>query len=166
MRIRIPAIVLSLFGALAAGAAAPPTLDAKGPAALSTFLTEAVSRGDVRGVVVLVAAPDRVLYHEAFGKLNVAQGVDMRKDAIFRIASMTKPVTSAAVMMLVEEGKLGLDDPVSKYLGALKSPQVISRLDLAAGTYETRPASRAITIRQLLTHTSGIGYSWSDPAWP
>jgi CubicO group peptidase (beta-lactamase class C family) len=131
--------------------------------ALSSFLAEAVSRGEVPGVVVLVVAPNRVLYHEAFGKMNVAQGVGMRKDAIFRIASMTKPVTSVAVMILVEEGKLGLDNEVSKVLPAFKSPRVISRLDLAAGTYETRPATRTITIRQLLTHTSGIGYSWSDP---
>jgi CubicO group peptidase (beta-lactamase class C family) len=87
----------------------------------------------------------------------------MQKDAIFNIASMTKAVTSVGVMMLVEQGKLGLDDEVSKYLPAFKSPKVLSKVDLAAGTYETRPATRPITIRQLLTHTSGIGYSWSDP---
>ncbi len=130
---------------------------------LSSFLSDAVSHGDVPGVVVLVTTPDRVIYHEAFGKMNVAQGVEMRKDAIFRIASMTKALTSAGVMMLVEEGRLGLDDEVGKYLPAFRDKQVISRLDLAAGTYETRPARHAITIRQLLTHTSGIGYSWSDP---
>jgi CubicO group peptidase (beta-lactamase class C family) len=141
----------------------PPPFDAKGRDALSSFLAEAVSRGEVPGVVVLVVAPDLVLYHEAFGRMNVAQGVDMRKDGIFRIASMTKPVTSVAVMMLVDEGKLGLNDEVSRYLPAFKGPQVVSRLDPAAGTYETRPATRSITIRQLLTHTSGIGYSWSDP---
>ena len=87
----------------------------------------------------------------------------MQKDTIFSIASMTKAVTSIGVMMLVEQGKLGLDDEVSKYLPAFKSPKVFSKVDLAAGTYETRPATRPITIRQLLTHTSGIGYSWSDP---
>ncbi len=130
---------------------------------LSSFLSDAVSHGDVPGVVVLVTTPDRVIYHEAFGKMNVAQSVEMRKDAIFRIASMTKALTSAGVMMLVEEGRLGLDDEVGKYLPAFRDKQVISRLDLAAGTYETRPARHAMTIRQLLTHTSGIGYSWSDP---
>lgn len=137
---------------------APPTT-----IVLSSFLSDAVSHGDVPGVVVLVTTPDRVIYHEAFGKMNVAQGVEMRKDAIFRIASMTKALTSACVMMLVEEGRLGLDDEVGKYLPAFRDKQVISRLDLAAGTYETRPARHAMTIRQLLTHTSGIGYSWSDP---
>ncbi len=145
------------------GSETAPSLDVQGARELSGFLTKIVNRGDVPGVVVLVTAPDRVLYHEAFGKMNVAQGLEMRKDAIFRIASMTKPITSAAVMMLVEEGKLQLEDEVSKYLPAFKSPRVISRLDLTAVTYETRPATRAITIRQLLTHTSGIGYSWSDP---
>ncbi len=143
--------------------APPPTLDAKGAVALSTFLAETVKRGDAPGVVVLVVSPDRVLYHEAFGKMDAAHRVAMRKDAIFRIASMTKALTSTAVMMLVEEGRLGLDDDVSKYLPAFKSPQVVSRLDLTAGTYETRPAARPITIRHLLTHTSGIGYLWSDP---
>jgi len=151
-----------IIAALPAGAERP-ALDAEGSSALSRFLTQAVSRGDVPGVVVLVTAPDRVLYHEAFGKMNLAQRVDMRKDAIFRIASMTKAITSVGVMILVEEGQVGLDDEVSKYLPQFKNPQVMSRLDLPAGTYETRPATRPITIRQLFTHTSGIGYSWSDP---
>ena len=162
MRFLVPVFVLC-FVAAGPAASSGPSLDAQGAGALTRFLAEAVSRDDVPGVVVLVAAPDRVLYHEAFGKMSVAQGVEMRKDAIFRIASMTKPATSVAVMMLVEQGKLGLDDELSKYLPAFKSPQVISRLDLSAGTFETRPATRPITIRQLLTHTSGIGYSWSDP---
>jgi methyl acetate hydrolase len=144
-------------------AAAPPTLDTQGSAAIGTFLKGAIARGDVPGVVVLVTGPDRVLYHEAYGKMNTAKGVEMQKDAIFNIASMTKAVTSVGTMMLVEEGKLALDDDVSKYLPAFKSPKVISKVDVAAGTYETRPATKAITIRQLLTHTSGIGYSWSDP---
>ncbi len=155
--------ILGAIAVLPAGAASAPALDANGASALSSFLAETVNRGDVPGVVVLVTAPDRVLYHEAFGKMNVAQAVEMRKDAIFRIASMTKAITSVAAMMLVEEGKLHLEDHVSKYLPEFQSRQVIRRLDLSAGTYETRPATRPITIRQLLTHTSGIGYSWSDP---
>jgi methyl acetate hydrolase len=156
-------LIALLFVVVTLPAAAPPALDAHGTAAIGAFLEGAIARGDVPGVVVLVTAPDRVLYHEAFGKMNMAKGVDMQKDTIFNIASMTKALTSTAVMMLVEEGKLSLDDEVSKYLPAFKSPKVISKVDLAAGTYETRPATRPITIRQLLTHTSGIGYSWSDP---
>jgi CubicO group peptidase (beta-lactamase class C family) len=163
MQLPMALLVLCFRAAVSIRAAARPSLDAQGPGALSSFLAERVSRGDVPGVVVLVAAPDRVLYHGGFGRMNEARGAEMRKDAIFRIASMTKPVTSVAVMMLVEQGKLGLDDEVSKYLPALGRMQVITRLDLKTGTFETRPAARPITIRQLLTHTSGIGYAWSDP---
>jgi CubicO group peptidase (beta-lactamase class C family) len=160
---RFVAVSALLLLAVTVPAAAPPALDSKGASAIGAFLQSAIARGDVPGVVVLVSAPDRVLYHEAFGKMNTAQGIEMKKDTIFNIASMTKAVTSAGVMMLIDEGKLSLDDEVSKYLPEFKSPKVISKVDVPAGTYETRPASRPITIRQLLTHTSGIGYSWSDP---
>jgi methyl acetate hydrolase len=156
-------LIALLFVAGTLPAAAPPALDASGSAAISSFLKGAVARGDVPGVVVLVTAPDRALYHEAFGKMSLAKGTEMQKDTIFNIASMTKALTSTGVMILVEEGNLSLDDEVSKYLPAFTSPKVISKVDLAAGTYDTRPAVKPITIRQLLTHTSGIGYSWSDP---
>jgi len=107
-------------------AAAPPALSTQGGAAIGTFLKTATDRGDVPGVVVLITGPDRVLYHEAFGKMSIGKGLDMKKDTIFNIASMTKAVTSVGVMMLVDEGKLGLDDEVSKYLPAFKSPKVLS----------------------------------------
>src|SRR5687768_15824203 len=83
------------------------------------------------------------------------QGTPMAKDTIFNMASMTKPVTSIAIMMLVEEGKLKLDDEVAKYLPKYKNAVVISKFNPADGSFETRPAKRAITIRHLLTHTSG-----------
>ena len=84
-------------------------------------------------------------------------------DAIFNIASMTKPVTSVAVMMLLEQGKLSLEDPVSKFLSGFDHLQVITKFNEADGTYETRPAKRVMTLRTLLTHTSGIGYGFSSP---
>jgi CubicO group peptidase (beta-lactamase class C family) len=87
----------------------------------------------------------------------------MAKDTIFNMASMTKPVTSVAIMMLVDEGKLRLDDEVAKYLPKYKNPLVISKFNDADGSYETRPAKRPITIRHLLTHTSGIGYGFASP---
>jgi len=155
----VPVVVLLM---VSMKAVPPPSLTSEGSSALSTFFADAVARGDVPGVVALVVDRDKVLYHEAFGKMNVAKNVPMAKDTIFRIASMTKAVTSVGVMQLVEEEKVGLDDEVSKYLPRLKSPQVFSKVDEQAGTYLTRPAKRPITIRQLLTHTSGIGYSWSD----
>ena len=156
-------LFLYLLTVLPGLAAARPDFDARGAEAIARFLNEEISRGEVPGVIVLITAPDRTLCHVACGKMNSAQGVEMRKDAIFRIASMTKALTSTAVMMLVEEKKLALEDELSKYLPAFRSPQVIRRLDLTAETWETRPATQPITIRQLLTHTSGIGYSWSDP---
>jgi CubicO group peptidase (beta-lactamase class C family) len=87
----------------------------------------------------------------------------MTKDTIFNMASMTKPVTSVAIMMLVDQGKLKLDDDVAKYLPKYKDPVVISKFNDADVSYETRPAKSPITIRHLLTHTSGIGYGFSSP---
>ena len=154
----VPLVALLLVGVKAA----PLLLTSAGSTAVSTFLADAVSRGDVPGVVALVVDRDKVLYHEAFGKMNAAKNVPMAKDTIFRIASMTKAVTSVGVMQLVEQGKVGLDDDVAKFLPRLKAPQVFGKVDEKAGTYDTHPAKKSITIRQLLTHTSGIGYSWSD----
>lgn len=141
-----------------------PVIPSQGAAALSGFLQETVTRGDVPGVVVMVVGPDAVLYHEAFGKLNAARNVNMSRDAIFRIASMTKAITSVAALMLVDDGKLKLDDRVDTYLPAFRERQVFTAVDQAAGTYGTRPATKPITIRHLMTHTSGIGYAWSQPA--
>jgi len=131
--------------------------------ALSTFLQGATSRGDVPGVVVAVVDKDALLYHEAFGVSSKAVSRPMTKDTIFSIASMTKPITSAAIMMLVDEGKLALDDDVARYLPKYKDPVVISRFDESDGTFQVRPAKRPITIRHLLTHTSGIGYGFASP---
>ena len=156
------AIVAVLALMVGVKAVPPLTFTNEGSSALSTFLGDAVARGDVPGIVAIVVDRDKVLYHQAFGKQNVAKNVPMAKDTIFRIASMTKAVTSVGVMQLVEQGKLGLDDDVSKYLPRLKNPQVFSKVDEKAGTYLTQPAKRPITIRELLTHTSGVGYSWSD----
>src|SRR5688500_709912 len=134
-----------------------------GAAALSTFLRSATDRGDVPGVVVAVVSKDGTLYHEAFGVSSTVRKTPMTKDTIFNMASMTKPVTSAAIMMLVDEGKLKLDDDVAKYLPKYRDPVVISKFNDADASYETRPAKRPITIRHLLTHTSGIGYTFSNP---
>jgi methyl acetate hydrolase len=142
--------------------AAAPSIPAQGTSALSKFLTDATGRGDVPGVVVTVVNRDGVLYHDAFGKSSTLRNAPMAKDMIFNIASMTKAVTSVAIMMLVDEGKLKLDDDVAKYLPKYKDPLVISKFNSADGSYETRPAKRPITIRHLLTHTSGIGYGFAS----
>jgi CubicO group peptidase (beta-lactamase class C family) len=138
---------------------AAPSLPQQGAAAISTFLKTVTDRGDVPGVVMVVVGKDGVLYHEAFGKSRTISNTPMAKDTIFNMASMTKPVTSVAIMMLVDEGKLTLDDDVAKYLPKYKNPLVISQFNETDATYETRPARRPITIRHLLTHTSGLGYA-------
>jgi methyl acetate hydrolase len=143
--------------------AAPPTLQQQGTAAISEVLKAATDRGDVPGVVVAVVNKDGVLYNEAFGKRSTLNSAPMTKDTIFNMASMTKPVTSVAIMMLVDEGKLTLDDEVATYLPKWKNPLVISKFNEADASFETRPAKRPITIRHLLTHTSGIGYGFSSP---
>jgi CubicO group peptidase (beta-lactamase class C family) len=143
--------------------AAPPSLPPQGATALSTSLKSATDRGDVPGVVVAVVDKNGVLYNEAFGKSSTVRNTPMAKDTIFNMASMTKAITSTAIMILVDEGKLKLDDDVAKYLPKWKDPLVISKFNEADASYETRPAKRAITIRHLLTHTSGIGYGFSSP---
>ena len=154
---------VSMLALIHAAARGRPVISAAGETALSQYLTAAVERGDVPGLVTLVVDREGVLYEGAAGKLDVARQVDMRADALFRIASMTKPITSVAIMMLVEAGKLGLDDPVSKYLPAFEDRQVISTFNAADGTYQSRLAKRPITIRHLMAHTSGIGYAFSSP---
>ena len=134
-----------------------------GKAALIQQMSAAVTRGDAPGIAEIVVSRDGVLFEGSAGKLDVARGTAMPTNAIFSIASMTKPVTSVAIMMLMEAGKLKLDDPVSKYLDGYDKLQVITKFNGKDATYETRPAKKAITIRQLLSHTSGIGYSFTNP---
>jgi CubicO group peptidase (beta-lactamase class C family) len=143
-------------------AAAPPTISDARRAALSDFLRSSVARGDVPAVVALVVNRDAVLFLDGAGKRDVAGNAPIAPDTIFRIASMTKPVTSLAIMMLREEHKIDLDDPVTRYLPEFERLRVLTRFDAADGTLDLRPPARPITIRHLLTHTSGIGYAFSD----
>ena len=131
--------------------------------ALSQVLAKAVERGDTPAVVGLVVDRQGVLFEAAAGKLNDSQPGALPTNAIFNIASMTKPVTSVAIMMLAERGKLSIDDPVSKYLPGFDKLQVITRFNAKDGTYDTRPAKRVMTICHLLTHTSGLGYGFTNP---
>jgi methyl acetate hydrolase len=133
-----------------------------GKAALSREISSAVRHGETPGVVALVVGRDGVLYQGAAGKLDIAHDITMPVNAIFAIASMTKPVTSVAIMILGEEGKLNLDDSVSKYLPGFDNLRVITKFNENDATYETRPAKRPMTIRHLLTHTSGLGYDFSN----
>ena len=149
--------------ATAVSAASAPTLSDAGKSDIAKIATEATKRGDVPGVVTLIVHRDGVLYEGTAGKQDTARSIDLKPDAIFRIASMTKPITSVAIMMLVDAGKVNLDDPVSKYLPQYKGRAVIDKFNASDGSYTTRPAKREITIRHLLTHSSGIGYAFTNP---
>lgn len=113
----------------------------------------------LKGAVTLIVKDGVIVHNKAFGNGGAEAGATMQKDAIFRIASQTKAITSVAVMLLFEEGKLLLDDPISKYIPSFAKPQVVDQFNEADSSYTTVPAKREITIRDLLTHTSGIGYA-------
>jgi len=120
-----------------------------------------IEKGQYPGAVMLVARKGKVVYFESVGQLDPATGKPMRKDAIFRLYSMTKAYTSVAAMMLMEEGKLRLTDPVSKYLPALGKLEVsVATTDPYTGAtkYVNVPAEREVNIQDLLRHTSGIVY--------
>lgn len=128
---------------------------------LTSVLQREVADKRLPGAVVMVARKGKLVYSQAFGSLNNASGDAMKEDSIFRIYSMTKPLVSTALMMLVEDGKVQLTDPVSKFLPSFKSPMVsTSVLDPVTGAVSNRlvPANREPTIYDLLRHTSGIAY--------
>lgn len=131
-------------------------------------LGAAVQRGiddkRIAGAVTLVARHGHVAWLKAQGMADREAGKAMRPDTIFRICSMSKPITSVAVMMLYEEGHFLLDDPVSKYLPEFKNPKVLVKP--ASGKPYSIPATREITIRDLLRHTSGLTYQWNGDLGP
>src|ERR1700759_1382999 len=113
---------------------------------------------EIPGVVAMAANGKEVIYQGAFGKRDLSKDDAMTADSVFWIASMTKAVTSAGAMQLVEQGKLALDEPIGKLLPDLASPQVLEGFD-AKGEPKLRPAKGAITLRQLMTHTAGFCYN-------
>jgi methyl acetate hydrolase len=120
-------------------------------------LGSAIDRGDVPGVVAMAAARDGVVYQAAFGRRDLSDEAAMSTDTVFWIASMTKAITSAAALQLVEQGKLALDHQIADVLPELSAPQVLEGFD-PSGEPRLRPAKRPITLRHLLTHTAGLVY--------
>jgi CubicO group peptidase (beta-lactamase class C family) len=118
----------------------------------------------IAGAVTLVVRRGRVAWLKPQGMMDREAGKPMRPDTMFRICSMTKPITSVAVMMLYEEGHFLLDDPISKYLPEFKHPKVLVKPK--SGEPYSIPATREITIRDLLRHTSGLTYHWNDTLGP
>jgi CubicO group peptidase (beta-lactamase class C family) len=128
---------------------------------LGTAVKSEMTKGTIPGAVVLVARNGHIVHFEAYGFLDGARTRPMPKDSLFRLFSMTKPITSVAIMMLVERGDLNLDDPVAKYLPELKDLKVeVRKNDPAGSGHDLVPAARPVTILDLLRHTSGFTYSF------
>jgi CubicO group peptidase (beta-lactamase class C family) len=128
---------------------------------IGTVLKQEIEQGKLPGAVVMVARKGKLVYSEAVGFQDKGAGKPMALDSLFRIYSMTKPLVAAGAMMLVEDGKIELTDPVSKFLPAFKGQQVsVARTDgeFARTSYVTVPADREITIQDLFRHTAGLAY--------
>ena len=125
---------------------------------LDSLCLRYISEQKMPGVAAIICRDVKIVYHKAFGMRDLETRDALERDDIFRIASMTKAVTSTAAMMLFEEGKFGLDDPISKYLPEFKKPKVLTAYNRETGVIATEPAQSEITVRQLLNQTSGIDY--------
>ncbi len=126
---------------------------------IDTMLLESINNHWIAGAVGLIARDGKIIYNRSFGVCDLENKSPMQTDAIFRIASQTKAIVSIGLMMLFEEGKFLLDDPVSKYIPEFANPKILDKFNEKDSTYTTVPANREITIRDLLTHTSGIDYA-------
>ncbi|WP_212003826.1 serine hydrolase [Chitinophaga sp. HK235] len=140
-------------------------LDPARTARIDAVINRHIQAGHIPGATALIIRHGQVVYNKAFGYADVTSKKTMHTDNIFRIASQTKAITSLGVMILWEEGKFLLDDPVSKYIPAFGHPRVKVSFNPQDSSYTTRSATREITVRDLLRHTSGIAYAavFSDP---
>jgi CubicO group peptidase (beta-lactamase class C family) len=144
--------------AIALGSSVRSLLGATG---LDDLLRTGIERRGIPAVVGMTATPDAITYSGAFGKRDSESGVSVTTDAIFNIASMTKAITSTAALQLVDRGMVKLDEPVAKHLSQLANVDVLEGIDKPTGKPILRPAIRQITLKHLLTHTSGLAY----PVW-
>src|SRR5262249_52609269 len=165
---RAVVVALSLFAAGSALAQPLPTakpeqvgMSSQRLARIAPALKQEIDAGRLPGAVVMIARKGKLVYSEAVGLQDKPAGTPMKTDSEFRIYSMTKPIVSVAAMMLVEEGKVQLTDPLSKFFPACRNMVVsVPRADsvYARVTYNTVPADREITVQDLLRHTSGLAY--------
>jgi methyl acetate hydrolase len=157
----MPSINRREFGSLALAFAAQAKR-LRASTSLDTVLRESMTRRKIPAVVAMVATPDKTTYTGAFGKRDSVSGVDVKPDTIFAIASMTKAITTTAAMQLVEQGKVKLHEPASKYLPELSKLDVLKGFD-NAGKPMLTPATKPVTLHHLLTHTSGFAYdTWDE----
>jgi CubicO group peptidase (beta-lactamase class C family) len=131
--------------------------------AISDHIQMAIDSQYISGAVAMIAKGDRVIFYESYGYSDRDKTEPMDRDAIFRLASMTKPITSTAIMQLVEKDLIGLQDPVSKYIPEFANMMVIQNFNKADSSYETIPVQNEMTIHHLLTHTAGFAYGLFDP---
>jgi CubicO group peptidase (beta-lactamase class C family) len=160
-------LILSVFGFaqdLPAGKPEAVGLSSERLERIGTAVQHEIDDKRIAGAVTMVIRHGRVAWFKSQGMMDREAGKAMQPDAMFRICSMTKPITSVAVMMLYEEGRVLLDDPVSKYLPEFKNPKVLVKP--AKGEPYSIPATKEITIRDLLRHTSGITYQWNEDLGP
>lgn len=177
-RLRVILIAVIVIAAAAAGALTAGAIDqaraADTPAplpdkleAITAFFANEVSTGKLPGAVILVQQHGRPLYLKSFGVQDVQSGTPMSPDTIFAIHSMTKPITSLAAMLLIDDGKLALDDPLSKYIPSFAGVKVAMETGKPDGTVtvELVPPARPVTILDLMRHTSGITYDYIGGKW-
>ena len=129
---------------------------------IDKYFNKSISENIIPGAVTLIIKDGKIVYNKAFGNENVLEEVKFQNDNIFRIASMTKAITSLAVMMLWEEGNFTLDDPIEKFIPEFKNHRILKKFNKKDSTYTSIKANKKITIRHLLTHSSGLGYGFID----
>jgi CubicO group peptidase (beta-lactamase class C family) len=151
------------FIALLGGVAAFPMIArAQQLQPLDAALQGAVDRKDAAGIVVMAANRKGIVHQGAYGVADIDQARPLKMDSMFRIASMTKAITSTAAMQLMEQGRFALDDRVDKYFPEFAKLSVFESFDAATGDYRLKPASTPVTVRHLHTHTSGLGYPFTS----
>ena len=165
-RVRVIVLAIALTAALPATKPEDVGLSSERLQRINQMIQRYIDDGEVTGAITMVSRRGKIAHFEAQGQMDLENKAPMRKDAIFRIASMSKPITAVAILILMEEGRLRLTDPVSRFIPEFKDTKVAIETapyrPAANGqpardaAYYTMPAERAITIRDLLTHTSGL----------
>ena len=163
MKLKTRALISLSLAILLTGCAAvePPTaagIDGERLGRIDTAIERELAAGKMPGAVALVMRNGEIVYHKSFGYADIASETPMRTDNIFRIASMTKAITSVAVVMLYEQGHFQLNDPVTNYLPEFMGMSVVTSVDEAGNVTATSPATRLIRVIDLLTHSAGISY--------
>lgn len=153
---------LKTVAALSEASPASQGMSAERLERIDTVLQNTVANDNLPGIVALIARNGKIVFHRSYGMADNEAKRTLKKDDIFRIASQTKAITSTAVMLLWEEGKFRLDDPISKYIPYFKEARILKSFNDKDSSYTSVPAQNQITIRHLLTHTSGIGYGVID----